>query len=48
MSECSVSFTHGQYAGHAAAQFQTFMSDMNQRRTELGLPPMGQRPLSPR
>ena len=29
------------------AQWQAFMADMNQRRLELGLPPMGRRPLSP-
>jgi hypothetical protein len=30
------------------AQFQTFMADMNQRRTEMGLPPMSRRPLPAR
>jgi len=30
------------------AQFQNFMADMNQRRSELGLPPMGRRPLPSR
>jgi uncharacterized membrane protein YgcG len=30
------------------AQWQTFRSDMNQRRSDLGLPPMGPRPLPPR
>ena len=30
------------------AQFQSFMADMNQRRIEQGLPPMGRRPLPTR
>ncbi len=30
------------------AQFQNFMADMNQRRAEQGLPPMGRRPLPSR
>ncbi len=30
------------------AQFQTFMADMNKRRLDQGLPPMGRRPLPPR
>jgi uncharacterized membrane protein YgcG len=30
------------------AQFQTFRADMNQRRMDLGLPPMSRRPLPPR
>jgi uncharacterized membrane protein YgcG len=30
------------------AQMQTFRADMNQRRADLGLPPMGSRPLPPR